>query len=260
MKYLILKRCLIILVLIPYSSIYVCAQDYIDETFEYEAKLDIASIFAPFADLSGGIIGTVYSDPDGYDDPDDFFDPGIFVSVYEKTSDALIYRMYLSQTSTTYGGYSIEYEDYNSDEEKYYFPAVWDSKDIKTSVFAMDKYRYENSDIRPYPFLKDSLDVRIVVNINNAGFSEIKIPGIAYNITYSSPIPGQLLDTNDMFSSWHACYFNNLSDNSPCNIWIDFNPTWQPYSRNYLVIKLTVSHEFINGGLPIFFSFPGSTV
>ncbi|MDR1114697.1 MAG: hypothetical protein LBL33_00810 [Tannerella sp.] len=133
MKYLILKRWFIVLVLILCSSIYVCAQNYIDETFEYEAKLDISSIFAPLADLSGGIIGTVYSDPGGYDDPDNFFDPGIFVSVYEKMSDMLIYRMYLPQSSPTYNSNSWIYDDMNIEKIEY-FPPIWDSKDIKSSV------------------------------------------------------------------------------------------------------------------------------
>jgi glycerophosphoryl diester phosphodiesterase len=218
MKYLILKKWLITLVLIPCSSIYVCAQDYIDETFEYEAKLDIASIFAPLADLSGGIIGTVYSDPDEYDDPDDFFDPGIFVSVYEKMSDMLIYRMYLPQTSlTNYDSNSWIYDDMNI-EKTGYFPSIWNSKDIKSSVFAMDKYRYENSDIRPYPFLKDSLDVRIVINVSSAHVENIKIPGIGYITNFS---PGQLLETNEMFASNHRCYKYSV-DKCPCNAWATF--------------------------------------
>jgi glycerophosphoryl diester phosphodiesterase len=225
MKYLILKRWLIILVLISCSSIYVCAQNYIDKTFEYEAKLDIASIFAPFADLSGGIIGTVYSDPDGYDDPDDFFDPGIFVSVYEKMSDMLIYRMYLPQTSSTnYDSNSWIYDDMNI-EETGYFPSTWDSKDIKSSVFAIDKYRYENSDIRPYPFLKESLNVRIVINVSNAYVENVKIPGVGYITNFSH---GQLMETNPMFSSVHKCYHNSPT-NCPCDAWVKFK---QPNNSN----------------------------
>jgi hypothetical protein len=163
----------------------------------WPANLDVARMFVLNADNSNGVTGTV--DQGGH----------IKVTVKARDLETIIYQVTLNASSKFFSGTGEFLEHSAIGGASTYYPARWNSKDIFTAVFDIDRYRQKDSnELRQ--FLKQPLPVNIIVEVVNAQLGAIRIPGIG--IVNSS-------GGNALFDRQHDCYdlANNMA--SPCRIW-----------------------------------------
>ncbi|MDR1120657.1 MAG: T9SS type A sorting domain-containing protein [Dysgonamonadaceae bacterium] len=225
MKRLILEKRIKFLVILLLAGMSAFAQDDIDDldnfnSYEVEGKLSLAKIFAPQADLSGGIIGTI--GVDDFDDNNNFFDPMIDIVVLDKKTNTIIYEIYLDSTSTTEKSKYWEYYAPELGESAIFYPYKWNSNDIKLSAIGINKFHQrEFDDNQPYPFIKDSIDVIVRIFEYNAKLSQLKIPGMETIGGYSIPNSGSLSLLSELgdWLSERNCSKNSEKNKCPCMVW-----------------------------------------
>lgn len=152
---------------------------------EVEASISLFNLFNPFTDMESGIKGSVSSGGK------------IEVKIREKDTQVLIFHLYISSTSTTFTGTSVNYNKSSLGEGATYYPNVWNSKDIKTALGSVDRKKYDTSTIRPYPFLRSNINLKIEITETNAQMDICKVPGIGLVNRDGG---------NALFHSNHYCY------------------------------------------------------
>lgn len=163
----------------------------------FETRLKLDTVFNPLTSLKNGIIGTVGSGG------------RITVSVREKTHNTLIYQVYTTVTTTDFEGIENRYTRTELGPGATYFPLYWQSRDIKTSGFAMDRKYYDNVTHKPYLFLQNPMTVEVrIEQSGNAVFSSLRIPGIG------------VYGVDSRFNPRHYCYDASLQEDCPCSNWI----------------------------------------
>lgn len=165
-----------------------------------KATLNMRNTFAPGADFTNGIKGVV---PSG---------GKIEISIREARFNTLIYYAYLDATSTIdYKGHGVDYKRGELGEGATYYPDVWLSTDIKTSLFAIDR-KYASLSDTVYPFLQKPMNVLITIRTSgtNVQINRFRIPGIGL-------ISGE--GRNPLFNDEHFC--SNLENTvcAPCIAW-----------------------------------------
>jgi hypothetical protein len=187
------------------------------DTYEVEGKLAVADIFYS-QDLTGGIIGTIGFDD--YDDEDNFFDPMIDLVVLDKETNTILYEIYIDETSNTYTSNPLVYFNDELGEGAEFFPVIWESDDILSSIESIEEYRYQNGYIPSSPYLQDSIDVIVTATVYNAKLNSVKIPGIGYIGFEEDSESASLLGFWDwMFGKKKDCFDASMQDKCPCNIW-----------------------------------------
>ncbi|GAB6013286.1 glycerophosphodiester phosphodiesterase family protein [Viscerimonas tarda] len=210
MKHLKLTKHMQLFVVMFLFGICAFAQSYESKTREYDASLDVSSVFSLQADLNGGIIGSVNESLGGKID----------VFVVDTVRNTILYEMHLDHTSTTYEGLSVVHDDPVWSEEFMYSPPTWDSKDIKSSALGVDKYNHGNNSDSPYSLLQEPIGVKVIVILHHATFSSIKIPGIENNITLPNfNIEPPEIAVNPLFPPDHFCADLEVASFCPCNVW-----------------------------------------
>ncbi|MFD1257973.1 hypothetical protein ACFQ3S_14285 [Mucilaginibacter terrae] len=169
----------------------------------WNAKVDVRRIFSDDADNSNGIKGNVNTG--GH----------IKVTVTATDYQTIVYQATLNASSSFFSGYgnllvhNAEKNEIGMGAE--YYPAEWNSKDMFTAVFNIDKYRSQHTGTLTYQLLQYPLNVIIAVEVVNAQLEAVKIPGIG------------IIDSNGgntLFDPSHDCYDLSKNAESPCNIWI----------------------------------------
>lgn len=162
-----------------------------------QKKLDIKNIFAPGADLNGGIIGKAsLSDP-------------IIVTVCDDKFNTIIYQVTLTHNTTQFAGEASTFSKKDLGPGAIYYPDIWISMDIKDAIFAVDKKYADVSNEKPYQFLQKVIDVKIIIQqTGNSHFEAFKIPGIG---EYGA---------NPLFDVGHYCHDASKIDDCPCSAWM----------------------------------------
>jgi hypothetical protein len=185
------------------------------DIYEAEGKLTVADILDSQADLTGGIIGTIGFDD--YDDEDDFYDPIIDVVVTDKETNTILYEIYIDETSNTYTSKQLIYFNDEVGEGGEFFPDIWESDGILSSIESIEEYRYQNGYIPSSPFLQDSIDVIVTVTVYNAKLNRIKIPGIGYIGFEEDSGLVSLLNNDLVLYPKIDCTITVSSPKCPCN-------------------------------------------
>lgn len=133
---------------------------------EVEAAISLPNLFDPYTNMECGIKGTVNSGGK------------IEVKIREKETQVLVYHQYITSTSTTFSGISVNYDKASLGQGATYYPNVWNSKDIKTALGSVDRKKYDASTVRPYPFLRSNIGLKIEITETNAQMDVCKVPGI----------------------------------------------------------------------------------
>lgn len=149
---------LLLLLLIPLR---ICAT-------EAEATISLSNLFNPDTDMENGIKGTVNAGGK------------IEVKIYEKGFNVLVYHAYITSSSTTFAGTAVNYNKSSLGDGATYYPNVWNSKDLKTALGSVDRKKYDTSTVRPYPYLRNNMNLRVVITETNAQMNVCKIPGIGF--------------------------------------------------------------------------------
>lgn len=161
-----------------------------------DKELDLKTLFSPGVDMTNGIIGTV--PPGGM----------IFVSVVEKKFNTLIYETYTVNTTTSFSGQEATFQRGELGLGATYFPIEWQSRDIRTSSFSMDRKYVDGITQKPTPMLQQPIDVSITIElIGGATSQSIRIPGIG------------VIGTNPFFDTRHYCFDSSREGVFPCSAW-----------------------------------------
>ena len=177
-----LKLFVFAFLLIPIGNIFATVRTF-------EAIVSLSELFAPQADWQIGIIGNVLRGG------------SISVKIYDKASNTLIYHASLASTSVVYSGVGINYQRSDLGSGATYYPDVWNSLDIKTALFAIERKR-QKADGKLHRYLSDDMMLSIEMTENNGNIQTVKIPGIG------------IVDQNGgnaLFYPDHYCY--NLKHN-----------------------------------------------
>ena len=169
------------------------------EAKDVDANISLYNLFGLDTDMENGIKGTVNAGGK------------IEVKVYEKSYNVLIYQVYITSSSSTYAGTGVNYTKSTLGSGATYYPNIWNSKDIKTALGSVDRKKYDTSTVRPYPFLRSHLGLRVVISETNAQMDVCKIPGIG------------LIDRNGgnaLFNSKHYCYDLRNADKFTTITWM----------------------------------------
>lgn len=172
------NKCICLFLLMLSITSVLCAK-------EVNASISLYNLFGPNTDMENGIKGTVNAGGK------------IEIKVYEKSLDVLVYHTYITSSSSTFTGTSVNYNKSSLGSGATYYPNVWNSTDLKTALGSVDRKKYDSSTIRPYPFLRNSLNLRIEIIETKAQMDVCKIPGIG------------LIDRtggNALFNPKHFCY------------------------------------------------------
>lgn len=177
-----LKLFVFAFLLIPIGNIFATVRTF-------EATVSLSELFAPQADWQIGIIGNVLRSG------------SISVKIYDKASNTLIYHASLASTSVVYSGVGINYQRSDLGSGATYYPDVWNSLDIKTALFAIERKR-QKADGKLHRYLSDDMVLSIEMTENDGNIQSVKIPGIG------------IVDQNGgnaLFYPDHYCY--NLKHN-----------------------------------------------
>lgn len=129
-----LKLFVFAFLLIPIGNIFATVRTF-------EATVSLSELFAPQADWQIGIIGNVLRGG------------SISVKIYDKASNTLIYHASLASTSVVYSGVGINYQRSDLGSGATYYPDVWNSLDIKTALFAIERKRQKADGKTPSLFV-----------------------------------------------------------------------------------------------------------
>lgn len=91
-----------------------------------------------------------------------------------------------------------------------YYPDIWDSRDIKTSLFSIDRKRYDLVTSYPYSFISQSIDLQIDIIENNGTLTLLKIPALGIINRNGG---------NALFYEKHFCYDLKNGATIPYRIW-----------------------------------------
>lgn len=163
-----------------------------------EATISLQEVFGPFTSMDNGLEGVVNSGGK------------VEVKIYAKQLNTLVYQAYITTTTTSFGGTSTNYHKNDLGAGAIYYPDLWNSKDFKTALFAIDRKRYDGSTIRPYPFLSQNLDLKIEIWETNGSLTLCKIPALGIINRQGG---------NTLFHPAHYCYNLKNSASAPSLIW-----------------------------------------
>lgn len=90
----------------------------------------------------------------------------------------MVYHTYITSTSTTFTGTAVNYNKSSLGSGATYYPNVWNSKDIKIALGAIDRKRYDSVTTKPYHLFVNDIDLKVQINEINAEMNVCKIPGI----------------------------------------------------------------------------------
>lgn len=165
---------------------------------EVNANISLYNLFGPDTDMENGIKGTVNAGGK------------IEVKVYENSYNVLVYQAYITSTSSTYAGIGTNYKKEALGGGATYYPNTWNSKDIKTALGSVDRKKYDSSTVRPYPYLKGHVGLRVAITETNAQIDLCKIPGIGLINRDGG---------NALFNPRHFCYDLKNADNYATIAW-----------------------------------------
>lgn len=131
----------------------------------FEASVSLSELFAPQTNWQAGIIGNVSGGGN------------LTVKIYYKESNTLVYQATVTSTSATYSGTGVDYNRSELGSGATYYPNVWNSLDIKTALFAIERKR-KKADGKFHRFLSDDMTLLIEMTENKGNIHTVKIPGI----------------------------------------------------------------------------------
>lgn len=192
MKHVILKL-LIMSVLIS-----VCHISH-SQTQNWQAKLDLPTLFYLGADLTNGIVGTV--NEGGH----------IKVVVKDETTETIIYEVFTDVSTSYFAGQPTLYQQGQVGSGSMYYPEEWNSKRINIAAFAIDRLYADSAAQQPYQFLTNPYNVIITVEQVNATLQLVKIPGVGIMNAQGG---------NSLFDPGHYCYDITKSSDCQCKAWM----------------------------------------
>lgn len=163
----------------------------------FEASVSLSELFAPQADWQAGIIGSVSGGGN------------LTVKMYYKESNTLVYQATITSTSAVYSGIGVDYNRSELGSGATYYPDVWNSLDIKTALFAIERKR-KKADGKFHRYLSDDMTLSIEMSENQGNIQTVKIPGIG------------VVDRNGgnaLFYPTHYCYELKHNTDPITKIW-----------------------------------------
>lgn len=131
----------------------------------FEASVSLSELFAPQADWQAGIIGNISGGGT------------LTVKIYYKESNTLVYQATLTSTATTYSGVGVNYKRSDLGSGATCYPDVWNSLDIETALFAIERKRRKD-DGKLHSYLSGGMTLLIEITENQGSIQTVKIPGI----------------------------------------------------------------------------------
>ena len=104
---------------------------------EFPVKLSLNTMFDSHTSYATGIKGSVNSGGK------------IDIKLIDKNTGTLLFQCILNNTSTEFAGDGQSYAKESLGSGAIYYPALWNSLDFKTALFAIDRKHYDQQTIRP---------------------------------------------------------------------------------------------------------------
>ena len=158
---------------------------------EFPVKLSLSTMFDSHTSYETGIKGSVNSGGK------------IDIKLIDKNTGTLLFQCTLNKTSTEFAGGGQSYAKESLGSGATYYPASWNSLDLKTALFAIDRKHYDQQTIKPYSFLSSDLELTLKIEEVNAQMQFFKFPGVGIIDQYGG---------NSLFHPKHFCY--NLANAS----------------------------------------------
>ena len=152
---------------------------------EIPVKLSLDTMFAPDISYVTGIKGSVNSGGK------------IDIKLIDKQSGTLLFQCILNRSSSDFAGDGLNYSRESLGSGATYYPNSWNSLDLKTALFAIDRKHYDQQVIKPYNFFSSELELILKIEEINAQMQAFKFPGIG--------IIDQL-GGNSLFHPKHFCH------------------------------------------------------
>lgn len=152
---------------------------------EFPVKLSLNTMFSPYTSYDTGIKGSVNGDGK------------IDIKLIDKRTGTLLFQCTLNRSSSEFTGDGQSYNKDSLGSGATYYPALWNSLDLKTALFAIDRKHYDQQTIRPYSFLSTELELILKIEEVNAQMQSFKFPGIGIVDQYGG---------NSLFHLKHYCH------------------------------------------------------
>ena len=115
---------------------------------EIPVKLSLDTMFAPDISYVTGIKGSVNSGGK------------IDIKLIDKQSGTLLFQCILNRSSSDFAGDGLNYSRESLGSGATYYPNSWNSLDLKTALFAIDRKHYDQQVIKPYNFFSSELELK----------------------------------------------------------------------------------------------------
>ena len=146
----------------------------------------------------------------------------------------LMFEQFIQQSSSSFSGTGVQYNRSSLGEFAEYFPDLWDSADIRTAAFAIDRKKYHELVALNgmYPFVQKSIPVIIEITESaNATLSKFKIPGIGefdYDdlIVYQDKLSNLLKRTGTRFAMIGDYGWDGPDERTVSNLVKSWNPNF----------------------------------
>lgn len=135
---------------------------------EFPVKLSLNTMFDSHTSYATGIKGSVNSGGK------------IDIKLIDKNTGTLLFQCILNKTSAEFAGNGQSYAKESLGSGATYYPASWNSLDLKTALFAIDRKHYDQQTIKPYSFLSSDLELTLKIEEVDAQMQFFKFPGVGY--------------------------------------------------------------------------------
>ena len=163
----------------------------------FDVPISLLEVFAPQADWQAGIIGNISGSGN------------IIVKIYHKETNTLVYHASLTSTSIIYAGVGTNYKRSDLGSGATYYPDIWNSLDMKTALFAIERKR-QKADGKLHRYLSDDMMLSIEMIENGGNIQTVKVPGIGIINRNGG---------NTLFYPEHYCYDLKHNTEPVTKIW-----------------------------------------
>lgn len=154
-------------------------------TLTVETTVSLHELFSPWSDWEAGIMGNVSTGG------------SVMIKVFYQETNTLVYQATINSTSSSYSGVGVNYKNTDLGSGATYYPPVWNSLDIKTAIYSIDRKRQKEKTGGIHHLLTENMNLRIELSQDKAEIATIKLPGVG------------IIDEkggNALFHDKHYCY------------------------------------------------------
>lgn len=173
-----MKYCMLLLFLFSSISLFATLR-------EFPVKISLTTMFNPDTSFDTGIKGNVNGGGK------------IDVKLFDKETGTLVFQCVLNTSSSVFSGIGQSYTKESLGAGATYYPALWNSLDMKIALFAIARKKYDSETMKPYGLFSPELELTMKIEEVDAQMLSFKFPGIGIVDQYGG---------NSLFHPKHYCH------------------------------------------------------